>query len=262
MLFGVVDVQGQQKSMTIGELCRSQAVVFSPGLRDGREIPPAVAEAVWAFEPEALLLLVLPDAEFGILELRHWAAEEYLVPVPAHQRCAYGLRLVADARPFPFHPTELARLGIPVASGPRDVAVLDHRDLMAEAKPMPTGGSAITAVLNRRHPEMAAVIKELSSFRDITKLRSTLGKERHALFQAFELGRENRYNAAAGVTVVDALSSACLALGISCGIHAEGAPNYMDGGEVLPFGRFALSPETISALAELQGLDGPRIRLS
>lgn len=259
-LFGVVGQDQNPTLRTIGDLCQDGVTVFAPGSGPSG-VPRDTADAIWAFEPDALLVVQIPEADFGMLELRHWTTEEFLVPVATRSRSAYGLRLSSEERPFPFYPGELSHLGIPVASGPSDMALLDHRDFMAELKLTPTGGPTITAVLNRRHPSVARLIQRLQRFPDITSLRVAIGSVRSDLWKKLALGRDHSYGDEAGLELSATLKGLAAAVGLG-ELDRFHYPPYLDGGRATPFGRFTVSHVTAAAADELRGLEGPRIPLS
>ena len=259
--FGLLDNSRRLQYLTILELKARDSVIFSPGILPSGHPPEAVMEAIWDFDNKAMLLVTLPDPSFGTLELRHWAIEEFLVPVLSHGRCAYGVRLAFSDRPYPFFPTELAPLGLPVASGPSHFAILDYRDLMAEVKNQPTGGPDITAVLNRRNPAIAALISKLSEV-GITDLRMTIGQLRHRLWKSLTLGTKNEYFPEAGISAIDVMIQLGQVFGLELGRESLTYPTYHDGGRAIPFGRFSLPNDVLQSLRELERFEAPFMHLS
>jgi len=130
MQFLLADVSGHTEAVPMGSLIASANPVFAGGLVNGA-LSKDLVHAVASFDASSKLIVGIPHGDFGIMELRQWASDEILVPVPSHARCAYGLRFGAD-RAFQFYPRECDHLGIPLTTSSPRHAIVDYRDLMAE----------------------------------------------------------------------------------------------------------------------------------
>ena len=255
------DAAGHRADWSIAELVAAGRTVFAAGLT-GSAVSDAFVRSVFTSAPEALLILARPDADFGILELRLWASEEFLIPVLEHRRSAYGVALTTTARPYPFYPSECDRFGFPVASGPESFAVLDYRDFMAEAKHQPTGGPQIVGVLNRRNPKVLALINAMGVFADFNALGRAAGVSAKGLRAALVLGSDHNYIPNNRTRLADALNALAQVLGVDLGFTPDDMPPYFDGGTVVPFGLGLINDVAVRAFRELSTLEQPFQRLS
>lgn len=249
---------GKTRNATLNDLLRNKETVFAVGGVNGR-ISRNLATAVFEFNPKALALYAGADMDFGINQLRHWAAEEVLVPVDSHCRCAYGLRFGGYARPFEYWPRECEHLGLPVASGPNRYAVLDFRDLMAESQLQPTGNSVIVGVLNGTNSKIRALLLEFKMIKDSKDVFRIAGGIVRDLRKALTLGRDNIYNTKNREVLASALTKLSKAVNSFTGttqgpqeFDIGDFPAYFDGGRVTPFGTFVVSQRTAAALQEMQ----------
>lgn len=248
--FGFLQGDGKIVYKTIQELQEGRNTVYAGGHNSG-QISADMMSTLEGEGPQALLLLVLPSVDFGILKLRHWACEERLVPVTSHARSLYGLRFGENSKPYPVYPRELDHLGIAVASGPPNFALLDYRDLMAEAEARPTGTPAITGVLNRNHEQIRLLISWLATMPDTATARRRLGKRFKQLKTALLIGRDTRYEHGTITRIRNILNDLSQYAASTDGVQireftTDDFPSYIDGGAVVPFGRFALNPVAIA----------------
>lgn len=253
--FMCVNSDGHVSFDTILDFIANGNTIFAVGTQDGN-ISAELAEAIFDFDSSAKLLFGLPDTGFGIKELRHWADEELIVPVPAHNRSAIGLRFGAYQRPFSFYPSELAHVGLPVASGPDLFAVFDYRDFMAETESMPTGTPAISGVLNRRNQKIKTLIATLATFSNVNDYRRSLGRSAKDLKKALQLGNENQYAKDNRVRLTEAFNT--LSAALDCRgerFSVDDFPSYFDNQTVRPFGRFTLTGTTVRTLREIETYD-------
>ena len=255
--FGCINSKGEQSLWTIDKFIRDQVCIFAIG-RDKEGVPRNLLEAILRFDPAALFLLMLPDVDFGITELSHWAHEEFLVPVESHGRCAYGLRFDGYSHPFAFYPRELDFIGMPIASGPDKYAILDYRDFMAEAKHTSSGNPSITAVINRRNHKATSLINGLRSLKSVNDFRRILGNDLKIVTKAMELGAENCYRPGTRQNLANALN-----ILMRCFVSQKELfepndfPSYFDGGQTQPFGRFLIQEATQRCIEELQSYERP-----
>ena len=186
--FECFDILGKLSFYSINDLLNTKSLVFAIGSDKGT-LSRELLALLFSYDKSAKLLAILPSPDFGIQELRHWAVEEVLVPIPSHSRCAFGLKFDKYNHPFQHYPREADHLGLPVASGPAEFALLDYRNFMAESKYRPTGGTPdIIGVLNRNNKKvkkLLSVIKEFKSPQDIYKI---YGKNFHNLRNSLKLG--------------------------------------------------------------------------
>lgn len=256
LLFTLADLSGKTHKMTLGEMIDTSTVIFAIGvLQQG--ISPHILDEISAFDSSAKLLLVLPHPKFGLKELQHWAQEELLVPVLAHQRCTVGLRLGCAGHPFAFFPREADRFGLPVASGPSQFAALDYRDHMLEVGMSLSGGPDIIAVLNRRNAKVVLLLNMLERYATKQDLFRVASKEVTALRKAMIVGHKNKYNSGSAkrlaVTLNRLYEKVCRDQGheaISSGFLPDDMPPYFDNGQVVPFGSFLLENVAANALKE------------
>lgn len=256
--FLCVEINGTTRLANVNDLLKNKEMVFAFGGEKGR-ISKNLATTVFQFNPKALALFGGADADFGINQLRHWAAEEVLVPVDSHCRCAYGLRFGEYARPFEFWPRECEQHGLPVASGPNRYAVLDYRDFMAESQWQPTGSPEIVGVLNGRNSKVRALLVALNMIKESQEFCRIAGGIVRHLRKVLTLGKNNIYNTNNRERLASTLTKLSRAIHThSCEIERQEEfvigdfPTYFDGGQVAPFGRFLMSEWTIAALGEMQ----------
>jgi len=248
------DRSGTVRRETVAALVDSNALLFAGGSM-GRGIPEPLQRAVFAYSAEAKILFGIPDIDFGIMHLRHWAKEEILVPVTEHGRSAFGIRLARSARPYPLYPRETEMLGLPIASGPEEYALIDYRDMMAEIGMRPTGAPTIVAALNRRNPKIARLLNRLDAFADANSLRRELRELFKTWRKSFVIGDANRYSKTVA-TLVAVTNSVAATLGVSIDpIKSDAIPAYMSDGEVIPFGRPSLDELTAGAYGEAGNFD-------
>jgi len=265
--FGCIDRDGSLSVVRLEDLVQQGARVYAGGLIENK-LSDYLAQRVFERDPEAHLLLVLPDREFGILELRYWASDEFLIPIPEHARCAYGLqlgqvRLGEPGRPFPFFPRELDYLGYLVASGPEEYAVLDYRGIMAEAKLNPfQGGPQTVGFFNRRNSKAQTFIRELRRFSDTYELRRSVGQEAKRLKKALTFGENGQYGSHTRRCLVEALNSLCERLDLGILFGPDDFPFYFDGGRTLPFGFPGIESRAAQAATALDRLENRGFTLS
>jgi hypothetical protein len=255
MRFGCLDGSKKFSSRSIEELVRGEKRVFAvPG-----NISQPLANAIFAFCPNALLLTELPDPNFGIFELRYWAEEQYLVPVSEHSRTAYGLRLIYPGSPFPFFPNECDYLGVPIGTGPSQYAALDFRDFMGEARLNPNGSNVISAVLNQKHPKTKLLIETLRTFSDFNRLKRAAKQSSEQMRECLSLGHSVTYGPDNRSRLTYTLNN-LLSLGHSdCQeFTPSDFPTYFDRGQDIPFGQFGANVTTHNAYKEIEGWEGPR----
>ncbi|MFY9821820.1 MAG: hypothetical protein WAM82_10590 [Thermoanaerobaculia bacterium] len=256
--FGCMRRDGAIVFVRLQELIQRAARVYAGGFLQENSLSEHLVRGVFETDREAYLLMVLPDPEFGILELRYWASDELLVPVPEHSRCVYGLQLgkiqeEGPEQPFPFFPRELDHLGFLVASGPKEFAVLDYRGQMAEAKINPfQGGPLIVGFLNRRNLKTHALITELSRFSDGYELRRSIGQQAKRLRLALTLGEQDKYHRDARNHLVEALNLLCAGLNLDIRFRPDDLPAYFDGSQSRPFGRPLIEPRAFQVATSLE----------
>jgi hypothetical protein len=253
LLLRTIDRSGTVRRETLASLIDSGAVVVAAGTANGG-ISESLAAAVFAFAANAQLMFGLPDASFGIIQMRHWASEEFLIPVPEHGRCAFGLRLARSARPFAFFPRETEFAGIPVASGPRQYALLDYRDLMAEVSMQPNGGPSIVSVLNRRNEKVAKLLAAMCRFPNGNALRRELGGLFKECLASLVIGNANRYTGRA-FSLLATLNVVAHKLNVEDPFLPGDIPAYMKDGNVTPFGRAMFDELTARTYQEIDKYD-------
>ncbi len=257
--FIVSDKSGKTSLMNISSLVYSGSIVFASGNIQGK-ISPNLLDQIFAFDPSSKLIIGLPDVGFGIQELRLWANEEILLPVPQHCRTAFGLRFRGE-RPFSFYPRECDHLTIPSVSSVQQFAVVDYRDWMAESKGTPTGTDRIAGVLNRKHPKVSNLLEELLKY-DIFSLKKIAYAELKRLKDALTFGSKNLYNQNCRAKLRDSLNEFITILRKNGAKNlnkfgVDDFPGYFDGGQVVPFGRFMISDVTVQTLQETSKFEGP-----
>ncbi len=259
--FICIDYQGKKHILSLKDLLED--ILIFAICQSNKAISNKLVHTIFNYNKNALLLLGIPDLNFGIIELRHWASEEYLIPIDSFNRCAYGLRLNSNMSPFGFFPRELDHICLPVASGPSNFAVLDYRDLMAEVKLSPTGNTDIIGVLNRKNIKISLVINKLKVYKEFYKYRRELGKITISLKDALILGKDNIYNRGNVRKLIESLNSLASTLALGDNLFLEDDfPSYFDGKNVTPFGRFALSDFTLNVLKEVEKYDVYHPKLS
>lgn len=264
--FGCIDILRNLSFYSINDLLNTKSLIFAIGSNKGTSSRELV-ELLFSYDKSAKLLAILPDPDFGIQELRHWAVEEVLVPIPSHSRCAFGLKFDKYNRPFQHYPRETDHLGLPVASGPAEFALLDYRRFMAESKSVPTGGTSdIIEVLNRNNNKvknLLSILKEFKSPQDIYKI---YGKNFHNLRNSLKLGKLFEYKNYNRRCLAEELNKF---LGILKNykkieeldyFNESDFPSYFDGGKSKPFGRFGITDIVKESFMELsnyqdKGLD-------
>jgi len=250
--FICINRKNEQSFWTIEDFIREKVHLYAIGIAE-HEVSRDLFDAILKFDSDAKFLIGLPYVDFGIKELRHWANEEFLVPVESHGRCAYGLRFGTYSRPFEFYPGDLDHLGIPTASGPNSYSILDYRDFMAETKLNPSGGADITAVLNRRNHKSATLISKLKTLKDINAYRRIIGPEIKSINESMKLGRENTYRCQTRETLADTLNMMIRRfVGDMELFEPDDFPPYFDGGQTRPFGRFGMEKNTQHCWEERQ----------
>lgn len=267
--FGCLDINGKVHYYSIKELLDEKATVFAIGAVPRHGISKELVETVLAFDSTAKLLTVLPEYDFGIMELRHWANEEILLPVQSHCRTVYGLRFKDYAKPYPHFPRECDHLGLSVASGPSNYAVLNFRDFMAESKARPTGGSHIVGVLNRNHSKSGLLIKALAKFGNRSDILKAIGRQYYNLRESMRLGNYEQYsvdNRTRLMTVlndtINALRKGGQAIDVEEPFTFDDFAPYFDAGQVVPFGRFRVGDLLNKCQQQLAAFEKNYLRLS
>jgi hypothetical protein len=247
--------------MTAGELVRGGRAVFGVGTQQPRSVSTSVLEAIWEFDPNALVVVVNPSQDTSLLTLRKWATRELLVPVPAHARTAFGFRLSIDSQPFQLKRQRFDDLGLPTAWGPPELAVLDFRDQMMEYHHV-TGGPTIHGVLNLANPRVTGLLQQLRLVKG-SGPRAPVQKALKALRVATELGSRGNYKRNAGQAIVCALNGMSVVLGRGdLKFEARDAPSYFEGGTSVQIGGMVIWQIAARALAELHRAKEPMLTWS
>lgn len=254
LTFILLDKSGKRSPMNISSLVSCGDLVFATGVvQDG--ISSSLLEQIFDFAPSSKLIIGLPDVGFGIQELRLWAKEEILLPVPKHCRSAFSLRFGGE-RPFSFYPRECDHLAISSVSSVPQFAVVDYRDLMAEIKDHPTGSDKIVGVLNRKHLKVRNLLDELIKYKSVLSLKRIAYTSLKKLKETLTLGSNNLYNQNCREDLRDSLNEFINVLRMNGATNLKefeiaDFPEYFDGGQVTPFGGFGLSAPTIQTLKEV-----------
>lgn len=258
---GLFTPDGDIAYRPLHELVEEQATLVAIGAYP-HGISKPLCDSIREALPDAMLLIGLPAPDFGILELRHWAGAELLVPVDSHRRAAYGVRLKTSDNAHPWWPPELSHLGIGVISGPSALAAIDYRDLGAEYKAAPVGSPTIVAALNRDHAPTRHLIEALRLC-TLREMREQYRDVWMGLRKALRVGNSHSYHAQASAKLSTALNNLATALwgtrslpGTAPRYTSSDFPSYMAGSEsAVPLGRFLLNQAAVDGYTELHGYE-------
>lgn len=256
---GLLNRRFELEFVPLRSAVESGLTVFAIGTKDGR-VPTAIARSIFDYCPEARLLLALPWHDLGIKALRHWAAVQHLVPIDQHSRSAFGVTLAVDSHPYPYAPGKGDWFSLGSCSGPREFAVLDYRDFMAEAvaASMQSGGPQILGILNYSHPKIAQLIEGLPHTDGPQSFRNHLRFSWKNLVSALVVGNHRRYEAHARQRLCECLNVFAAELrraghlDHTISFVLEDLPAYFDGGTAIPFGTPAVLRPVKEAIEEAQ----------
>ncbi|MCR4293044.1 MAG: ATP-binding protein [Candidatus Kuenenia sp.] len=264
--FGCIDIHGKISFYSIKDLLNTKSLIFAIGFDKG-QFPRELVDSLFSYDKSAKLLAKLPDPDFGIQELRHWAVEEVLVPISSHHRCAFGLKFDKYNYPFQHFPREADHLGLPVASGPLQFSLLDYRRYMAESKNIPTGGTSdIIGVLNRNNNKVKKLLSLIKEFKSPQEIYKIYGKNFQNLRKSLKLGTLSKYKDFNRKLLAKELNNFLKILSKNSGetedldyFKEADFPFYFDGGESRPFGRFRLTDVVIESIVELSNYQENRL---
>ncbi|HHT9106775.1 MAG TPA: HD domain-containing protein [Candidatus Wujingus californicus] len=267
--FGCIDILEKLSFYSINDLLNTKSLVFAIGSNKGT-FSRELIKLLFSYDKSAKLLAILPEPDFGIQELRHWAVEEVLVPIPSHSRCAFGLKFDKYNYPFQHYPREADHLGLPVASGPAELALLDYRRFMAESKSVPTGGTSdIVGVLNRNNNKVKKLLSVIKEFKSPQNIYKIYGKNFHNLRNSLKLGTLCKYKNFNRKLLAEELNNFLRILRKNFREIVEldyfnetDFPHYFDGGESKPFGRFGITDIVKESFMELSNYQDKGLDLS